>query len=164
MKKRNYIIIIGLFVVMFGCKVKIPHTEKECVLDSKVIINYIKHSEYEELTTYIHKYKDFQNYNKEDLQKEFTPLQKALENINIDKLQHSIKKDTITIDYVARKEYMINININYFTIDNSNHDIPVCEFRYTQEHNENFYQLTFFDHSYRVKMKPIMPKGIILPK
>jgi hypothetical protein len=157
MKKKSFIALMVTAIILSSCKVKIPTNEKECLVDSKTIINHIKHSQYDKLVNYINRYKEYQNYTSEDFKKMFTPLEKALVNIDVNSLKSIVRKDSILIDYGTSKDYIVNIVIEYFIAETNKVDIPACDFRYSQEHNDPNYYLTYFDHSFRVKLKPELP-------
>lgn len=153
--------IISTFFV--ACSVDFPKTENDCFIEARRITKYIKENQYEELDKYIGKYEDYRKLTPEELKKDYTPLENVLKSINTDSLLLGVKRDTITIDYGASKEYIINLYIAFFISSKDNPNKEICKYTYSKEHNNNYYKLTFWDHSIRTPRKVIMPAGGVTP-
>lgn len=157
---RIYVILLVLTCSLTACKEKPLLSEKDCIESSMKILKSIKHANYESVANQIRKYKEYQNYSVEDLKKEYLALQNGLNNININNLRRDIKSDTITIDYGATKEHLINIKIKYSDLHKEIKYREICEFQYSKEIQDTNFQLISFFHAYRVARKMVKPEGV----
>src|SRR6185295_2135513 len=130
---KRYVILLILSYALTACKDKPLLSEKDCVESSMKILKKVKQANYESVANQIRKYKEYQNYSVEDLKKEYLALQNGLNETNINNLKRDIKSDTITIDYGATKEYLINIKKKYSDLRKEIKYREICEFQYSKE-------------------------------
>lgn len=157
MKKNILTIVFFLSLIITGCNAQLPLTENDCKINANKITTYIKNGDYKTLNDEMHKYEDYQKYTEDDLKKWYRQMQTALDGFPIDGIKKMESRDTVVIDYVTSKDFLLTLTLNFFITNKDKAVVHLCEFKYTKESKEKYYQLSYFEHYLRPKIKPVMP-------
>jgi len=158
LKLRISIVGITFAVVLCACNEKEPRTEKECLLESKVILNAITKDDFSKGLSFLTRYEAYAKCREQDFDKEYRKLHEFLKNKKLSGLRPTFKRDSYSLDFGGVTSQVNYYEIDYFYFDSlTSEEVRVCDFRYSIALDEKKYELSSFEHHFRQKLIPIIP-------
>jgi hypothetical protein len=152
---HRILILFVLFLVL-SCKENYPKNEKECLVEVKLLNEFIYKEDYESAQLVLRKYENYKVFSIEDIEKKCSKLSEFLKRNGLETIAYKTSYDSLGVE--RSDTYSL---VHYFIINCIIDGKQISIYKYAVSEENKSYVLTYFNHLLNPKVAPTIP---IIPK